>query len=113
PVPLVGADSAARWGGLRRRCRPGCGAGADIEDDGPAPSAPVALAPGGAVVEGVPAAVPEFHPGGAVAVGREVDPDFGGVGGGGEEVPPVDQAPGRLPHHDRAPVNLVPVAIAL
>src|SRR6266851_5991912 len=69
----------SRGGGLGRRYRRACGAGADIDVDERPPSGEVALAPGGAVVEGVPAAVLEFDPGGAVAVRSEPDLDFGGV----------------------------------
>jgi hypothetical protein len=68
---------AAGRGGLGRRCWRGCGAGADVANDEGAPSGLVVLAPGGTAVEGVPATVPQFDPGGAVAVGHEPDLDLG------------------------------------
>src|SRR5215472_5185855 len=64
-------------------------------------------------VKGIPAAVLELDPGGAVAVGQEPDLDLGGVAGVSEDVPEVDKASGRLPHQDRPPVDLVSVGIPL
>jgi hypothetical protein len=68
------------------------GGGVGLEDL--LPAGLVSVAAYRSVVEGIPGPVFEPDAGAAGRAGEELDLDFGGVGGIGAQVPPVDE-PGR------------------